>query len=325
MKETLSVATVSAEPGEIGYGPLEVGHLPGGGRVSLPVIIANGAQDGPVLFVGSTIHGNEWVSIEVVRQVMREKIQPSVLRGAVIAMPVLNPFAVWAGARNGARDSVDMNRVFPPNPQGSPIHQVAHAIWTQAMAKADYLIDFHSDPYPALPFAAVSTSGDKEVYTASVEMARAFGISFADAVPDTAFVGYAQRQGKPGIVVELVDTLQIDEAQVRIGVRGLLNVLKHLQMLDGELEPQTDCVNYGGPFGFRFLYPKTGGVAFVFKKVGDTVAQGEQIGIVRNLYGDVVETIASPVDGYLVAVFAMCKSPFVGTGDTIATILCESE
>jgi predicted deacylase len=53
----------------------------------------NGAEDGPTLLVVSKQHGIEIQGVEVIRKVIREKVDPKELRGAIIGIPVENPLA----------------------------------------------------------------------------------------------------------------------------------------------------------------------------------------------------------------------------------------
>jgi predicted deacylase len=218
-----------------------------------------------------------------------------------------------------------MNRMFPPNSQGQLINQTASVVWNEVMQVTDYLIDLHSDPYSAIPFTAVATLGDEDTHARSIELAEAFGVAYADAVPDTAFVAYGQSLGKPGIVVEFVDRVYLDRGDIEVGVVGITNILKHLGMVDGSQRKQPEEFRLGGPFGFSFVYPSVGGVAHFTARPGDRVSVGEKLGVIRDAFGDVVEQLESPSDGILAAVLAFPKSPLVGTGDTLATILTKPE
>jgi len=47
-------------------------------------------------------------------------------------------------------------------------------------------------------------------------------------------------QGKPTLIVELTPNYDLMPPIIAGGVKGVLNVLRHLKMVDGEPEPQRD-------------------------------------------------------------------------------------
>ncbi|MCE7868881.1 hypothetical protein DYH09_00740 [bacterium CPR1] len=81
------------------------------------------------------LHGNERSGTAAAEQIAQEQDQ------RVQVFPRANPWAHEHCARNGPGE-VDMNRVFPGDPYGTPEEQQAHVIF-QAASKADVVIDLH--------------------------------------------------------------------------------------------------------------------------------------------------------------------------------------
>ena len=83
-------------------------------EIALSTHVIVGARPGPTLTLTSTLHGVEWLSIEMIRRAI-EAIDPAELSGAVLALPVVNPPALGAFSRCAPddSDSPDLNRVFP--------------------------------------------------------------------------------------------------------------------------------------------------------------------------------------------------------------------
>ncbi len=50
---------------------------------------------------------------------------------------------------------------------------------------------------------------------------------------------------------------------------------------------------------FEWLYSAPAGFWVAARETGETVARGEPLGEVRDLYGDTLETIAAPADGVI--------------------------
>ena len=90
MKEVLQVGAISAEPGQKKYGPATWVELRDGTRVHLPVILINGAHEGPKVVINACTHPTELVGFASV-QVLTRKIDPSTLKGGLVVFPISNP------------------------------------------------------------------------------------------------------------------------------------------------------------------------------------------------------------------------------------------
>ena len=93
MVEVLEIGTARATRGELAIGTVRGIQLSCGTWVDIPVIVINGTEDGPILLITSTEHGDEIQGIEVILQVTRHHVDPNKLKGAIVAVPVMNPLA----------------------------------------------------------------------------------------------------------------------------------------------------------------------------------------------------------------------------------------
>ena len=62
----LIVGALRGEPGGYAYGTLEALTLPTGGAETFPIIIAQGHEPGPVLWLTASIHGDEYTGIRTI-------------------------------------------------------------------------------------------------------------------------------------------------------------------------------------------------------------------------------------------------------------------
>ncbi|KAJ2399002.1 hypothetical protein GGI23_002912, partial [Coemansia sp. RSA 2559] len=85
--------------------------------IRVPVIVARGSVDGPVVGITSALHGNELNGIPLIHRLFRE-ISPDTLHGTVIAVPVLNTPGFLMSQR-GYTDGTDLNRKMPGKINGS--------------------------------------------------------------------------------------------------------------------------------------------------------------------------------------------------------------
>lgn len=317
------VGDIALRPGELGRGSLTVAWERDGSPVTIPLLVARGARPGPTLLLTAGMHGVEVGGTEVVRQVMRERLAASELRGTVIAAPILNPFAYRAAEMNTPEDELNLNRVFPGNPTGLLSHRLAHTIMAELVARADYLIDLHSNVVPALAFTIVKPTANAEVEAASRRMAEAFGLTTIEmrlaleSHRTGTLMEAALAEGKPGITIELIGTRSLEPASIEAGVRGTLNVLRTLDMLDGEPEPQTTVQIIPGRLSRTEVTVSRGGLLHQLVKVGEPVQQGVPFAVLRDPWGDIVEELSSPVDGWVLA-YPLRMSQAVLTGNYVA-------
>jgi uncharacterized protein len=202
-----------------------VATLSNGHDFGLFVHTVQGRGDGPRLGVVAGTHGDEPVTVETVRRLLLE-LEQLPLRGSVAAIPCTNPYALHALARNTPVDGADLNRQFPGDPNGTFSQQLAHAIW-QEVRTWDYLVDFHgSGNDSTVDYLYMHDEG---------ALAKAFGCEILyEGVSHPGSLGkLAMDSGIPSLVSELGGGQQRNTYYLEKGVRGGLNVLKHLGMLDG--------------------------------------------------------------------------------------------
>ena len=97
-------------PGERKNVPLPVPDAP-----SLNALCLCGAAPGKTLVVTAGVHGCEYVGIQALRRLAAD-LDPARLSGNVILLPLANPSAFYAGAKQVVpEDGVNLNRAFPGN------------------------------------------------------------------------------------------------------------------------------------------------------------------------------------------------------------------
>ncbi|MDQ6767481.1 MAG: succinylglutamate desuccinylase/aspartoacylase family protein, partial [Candidatus Eremiobacteraeota bacterium] len=178
-RTALRVGTCRAVPGELSYGSFEGPELPTGGRDSLPVIIAQGQEDGPVFWMTANIHGNEVMGIPVVHRVMTAELCRS-LRGTVVALPTLNPSGLRTNRRHPYYDDRDPNRTFPGmrrdigEPREPSVYERLTARLLDAIREsANYYVDLHTASLRSVPFSI----RDRVLYKKESEKADAEALS----------------------------------------------------------------------------------------------------------------------------------------------------
>lgn len=143
MPTGLSVGPIRANPGKKATGKLKLLELAGITSVEVPLIVINGINPGPVLYMGAASHGNEVNGIEICRRISQE-INPGDLTGALVIVPIQNPMAFYLRRRASPIDNVNLDIVFPGRLDGSVSEIIAYKLYHEAISKADIVLDFHS-------------------------------------------------------------------------------------------------------------------------------------------------------------------------------------
>ncbi len=314
---------IEINPGERKRGTLATFYLSDGTPVNIPLMALRGEQDGPKLWVSAAMHGQELSGIPVVWEILKERIEPESLRGTVVGAPLLNPFSFNGRTYFTPEDGYNVNRVFPGDPNGLLTHRLANRIHEEGVKKCDYLIDFHCNIHSAMYFTIIKGTEGDPAFERSKEMAEAFGITTIEMIlkheahRTGTMSDAAINEGKPTLVLELVPWRSIDDQAVEVGIRGVMNVMKLLDMIDGEIEPQSEIEVLDGRLSRTEINTTRGGLVKTYARVGEAIKKGEVLGQVMDAYGDPVEDIVSTVDGWLLA-WPMIHNQAAGTGDHVA-------
>ena len=337
MQEILKVGEVSAEPGQRKYGAATWVELRDGSRVDLPVILLNGQHEGPKVVVNCATHPTELVGFAA-SQIVTRRIDPKELKGSLVVFPVSNPLGMQWGEYVTPHDYVNMYVAYPGSKDGTITSRLANFIWENASKNADLVMDVHENVKPCLHFSFVGHCQDKNVEAKALEMARAFGLTvirpkgefaLAGMKPgDVEYIDALLSNGVPAFTPELEAgtdlTMGEEWLSVRVGVRGLMNVLRKMEMIPGRLEPQSEVKVFPGTHIFHGMaVANRGGIVNRLADVGIKLKKGTTIATVLNAYGDVTETIQMPVDGYIWGWNIGSPPNFnwtVQTGDSVAFI-----
>lgn len=320
MTKELAVGALRAAPGEVVKGRLSVATLADGSPVTVPVILIAGTEDGPTIYIQAAQHGPELTGIEAMRRALAE-VKAVGLRGRIIAIPVVNTLAFNNRTRQAPTDMEDMNRFWPGRVGGSLTELIAHTVYTSAVEQADVLIDLHTWNWYTVSH---SRMGD----AASAELARVFGTpvlvkeeidaGFKKAGFDGKLRMVVMAKGKPAITPELGGAHRLEADMVEMGRRGILNVLKHYRLIDGELElpPVQHVVTWDSSCMMRAA---VGGLYITAVSTGQMVGEGDLLGQIVNPGSfEVLQEFRATRDG-MVATYT--EGAVVHAGDGAVTVV----
>lgn len=320
MRTPLAIRDVRASPNEKVEGWLEIGET-ASGPLRVPIVIINGAEDGPRLCFTAGVHAAEYAPIDAVMRLIRS-VKPAELRGAIIAVPIANMrmFESRSGFTSPL-DGLNLNKIAPGRSNGSISEILADVMLREIIGAAEYHIDFHAgDVGEALyPFAGYSLTGNRELDEKGEALARAFTpllISLAPLDgPIPPFAGSlnysAARGGVVSILAESGGDGTLEEEDVRVHVDGALNVMRHLGMIAGE------AARNGRRIAARdrvVVRATRAGLLRLTAHIGDEITPGQQLGEIRDVFGKVVERVCAPGAGIVGLIWT---HKVVSTGDPI--------
>ena len=264
-----------------------------------PAFEARGARDGPHVALIAGVHGCEYSSIAAVIRFMNE-LETDELAGSITAVPVVSmqsferrsPFVV-------PEDGKNLNRCFPGTYEGTYTDALARSIFDELIAPADCLLDLHGgDLVEALePFTIYEASPVEERARA---LAVAFGLPYVVREdPAGGLAGMtcsaAAQAGIPALIAEAGGCGQLDRLAVELLMEGTRNALRAVEMLPGPASPPRADMRFVG--AFDWLRCHSAGFWEAAVAAGEAVSEGQFLGRVATLHGEVREEIHAPRDG----------------------------
>lgn len=279
--------------------------------VSLPVIVQRGSVAGPTLFVSAALHGDEIIGVEVIRRLLKLPVLQQ-LRGTLLAVPVVNVMAFLHQSRY-LPDRRDLNRSFPGSESGSLAARLAHVFIREVVERSDYGIDLHTGAIHRPNLPQIRTDLRNPV---NLRLAQAFGaLLFLNSKPASGTLReYTTRRNIPVILYESSEALRFDETAIRIGVQGVLNVMRELEMLprlpDGAPAAPSPVLARAS----RWARSPSSGILRAQVALGDHVRAGQTLGVVGDPFGGVDVPIVAPDDGLVIGRLSL---PLVHEGDAV--------
>ncbi len=320
----VAVAGVSAMPGTLASGAIEVAAGAGDSGTSIPITVINGISAGPTLALVAGTHGMEYVPI-VALQRLRTGIDPRTLRGTVILVHVANmPSFLGRTIYYSPVDGKNLNRVFPGKADGTISERIAFAITREVIARATHVVDLHcGDGNESLrPYTYWITSGDPNVAGAARDMALAFGLERivvdggrpTDPAASVYLSNTAITRGKPALTTETGGVARVDEESVALVERGVAGLLAHLGMTRQGPPPVASPV-WIEPS--EVLRAGATGLFYPAVERGQMVRKGAAVGRITDFHGQTLERIIAPFDGEILYVIA---TPPITKGEPVAMV-----
>jgi len=323
MSTPVKIGDLTSVPGRSVHGAYRVAER-AASAIELPISIVQGERPGPTLVVVAGEHGCEYAGIVAAVRLARD-LRAADLSGTVIIAPLANPVAFDSRFLFvNPIDQVNPYGAYPGDPGATVTFRIAHKILHEIALKGDAVVHLHGADYneALVPFNYVPITGNEELDKRSSELASCFpvdyhlhalpasrstsvppvGTTYAVTADGTLYWEVAKR-GIPATMVEAGKEGKLEDETVSIHYDGLLNVMRHMGILGGGAGPSRPFRVLKNPV---LVANRSAGLFVPRVGHGETVRRGQTLGQVWDFRGEVLEEIASPIDGMVV-----CRINFV--------------
>lgn len=297
------------EPGENKIVQIKAGTLPTGSNIYIQANIYRAEKDGPVVLLSGGMHGDEINGIEIVRRMLALKKFDNLLRGTVIAIPLLNIYGFINFSR-AVPDGKDVNRSFPGSKFGSLASRVARIINDEILPIIDLGVDYHCGGDNRFNYPQVRISpNDKN----ALDLAKSFAPDFILKMKPIkgSLRKVAGYDNKPFLIYEGGESLRIDDFAIDSAMNGTDRLLVTLGM------KKVAVLSTGEPTicdSSSWVRASTSGVFLSHKKSGAFVTRGELLGEICDPYGRYKKRIVARNQGYIIG---HNNTPIVFPGDAL--------
>lgn len=264
----------------------------------MPLKIIHGKRPGPCVLVIAAIHGNEINGTEIINRLLQVKVLQK-LKGTLIMVPVVNVQGLINRNRQ-LPNGVDLNSSFPGSKNGTYAARMANLFIKQIFDKADYCIDLQTGQmnYTNLPQIFINYQNDT-----AKNLAACFNTPVISEVTlsSGSLAKYAASKNKPYLLYEAGEALRFDERAIKTGVKGILNVLKKLDMLSHK--DDSKIKSFKSMFTEKNIWVRasSSGISYSTYKLGQYVEKGEALCSIKDPFGaSAPTTIEAPENGVIV-------------------------
>ena len=287
---------ISSTPrGEVKYYWLKLISDGFGSPISVPVMVARGVEDGPILGITAAVHGNELNGISVIQRLFNE-VDPKELKGTIVGIPVVN-IPAFIRKKRRFNDGVDLNHIMPGKKDGNVSQVYAYRFVEKVIKHFDFLLDLHTASTGRVNSYYIRADMSQDVVKKMALLQNA-DIIVHNPPSDGTLRGAADDLNIPAITLEVGNPSTFQKRLIRSGVEGVHNVLCYLEMVEDEpVEIDKDTVLCQSS---KWIYTDTGGLLTINVDLRQVLEKGEKIAELRNVFGTKIKEYYAPEDGIVI-------------------------
>ncbi len=279
--------------------------------MTIPVHVVKGKRLGPRLFISAAIHGDEINGVEIIRRLLKLPALKR-LRGTIIAVPIVNIHGLINHSRY-LPDRRDLNRSFPGTEKGSLAARLANLFMQEIVSQSTHGIDLHTGAVHRSNLPQIRANLDDEE---TDTLARAFEVPviISSNLRDGSLREAAAEHGIPMLLYEAGEALRFDEVSIRAGVKGIINVMRNLEMLPPSRSKSKKHIEPVVARSSSWVRAPDSGILRAMVALGSRVKKNTLLGVVADPFGETETTITSTFNGIVIG---RTNLPLVNEGDAL--------
>lgn len=263
--------------------------------IAVPVMVARGKTDGPIVGITAAVHGNELNGLPVIQRLFSE-IDLDQLSGTIVGVLVVNVPGLLLEQRK-FNDGTDLNHIMPGKKDGNNSEVYGFRLMDRIINRFDYLIDLHTASSGRINSYYIRADM-KDPVTKQMALLQNADIIVHNPARDGTMRGAADDLGIHAITLEVGDPNRFQKGMIRSGLTGIYNILIHLGMQEGSIEPPDEpaiiCKRS------YWIYTQGGGILIVSPDLTEKVDAGASIGSLKNVFGDNIKQYLAPESGIVI-------------------------
>jgi len=277
--------------------------------IRVPVMVARGANDGPVVGLTAAVHGDELNGIPIIQRLFSD-IDVDSLHGTIVGVPVVN-IPSFVRKKRRFNDSVDLNHIMPGIKNGNVSQVYAYRFFDRLAQHFDYLLDLHTASQGRVNSYYVRADM-KHPIARKMALLQNAQIIVHNPPSDGTLRGAADEVDIPAITLEVGNPNTFQKEMIKSGIVGVQNVLSYFELIDDDIiSGDSETVICKKSY---WIYTDTGGLLTVHAKLAERVKKGDKIASIWDVFGNLIREIEAPEDGIVIG---KSSSPVNQTGGRI--------
>ena len=309
--QPFTINGVNVKPGTRNTVDLPTGRLYTHTPMTMPVRVICGRQSGPRLFISAAIHGDEINGVEIIRRLLKLPALKR-LRGTIIAIPIVNAHGIITHSRY-LPDRRDLNRSFPGSEKGSLAARLAYMFMKEIVEQSTHGIDLHTGALHRNNLPQIRADiDDKE----TERLARSFNapVIISSNLRDGSLRESAAEHGIPMLLYEAGEALRFDEVSIRAGVKGIVNVMRELEMLPASRRTPKKRIEPVVARSSSWVRAPESGILRAMVPLGARVKKNTLLGVIADPFGETEARVLSQFSGIVIG---KTNLPLVNEGDAL--------
>ncbi|MCB1109928.1 MAG: succinylglutamate desuccinylase/aspartoacylase family protein [Chlamydiia bacterium] len=295
--DTLKICGIDVQPGEKLTFALPTPEIYSCAPMHIPMHIIHGKKAGPRVLICATLYGDEANGIDIVHRLLNLSLLKK-LQGTLICIPVMNVY----GLINHTRllpDGHDLANSFPGSQKGSFASRLAHLFTSEVISLMTHCINLRCGTENVYKLPQVYYHPEDQEAT---QLAELFGAPIIRPSNEKTgfFYSEAGTPKCPTLIYEGGEAHRTDSYSAKIGVKGIVKVLKELDMIRLKSEPKkTETLVTPKSL---WVHSPTSGLFHFRKRIGQKVEKDQIMATIADPFGTAMNVdILAPQSGIISA------------------------